>query len=86
MLLLNIEEQKKQFEIENKVRTIVADMLINMNEQLTSTKREVKQCQHELQVFDIKVKETNNKLDREAKIKDLVDSLKMSINALVSYG
>ena len=30
-----IEDSKKQFEIENKVRTIVADMLLNMNENLT---------------------------------------------------
>ena len=66
------------------MRTIVADMLLNMSENLTSTKREVKQCQHELSIFNIKMNETNNKLDREAKIKDLVDSLKNQINQLVS--
>ena len=66
------------------MRTIVADMLLNMNESLTQTKREVKQCQHELQVFQIKMNETHNKMDREAKIKDLVDQLKNQINQLVS--
>ena len=61
------------------MRTIVADMLLNMSENLTTTKRDVKHCQHELQIFNLKISETNLKMDREAKIKDLVDHLKNQI-------
>ena len=56
--------------MENKVRTIVADMLLNMNDKLIVTNRELKQSQHEIQTLNAKINETNLKLDREAKIKD----------------
>ena len=55
------------------MRTIVADMLLTMSENLQTTKREIKQCQHEQTLTNMKVNETNMKLEREAKIKDLVD-------------
>ena len=55
------------------MRTIVAEMLLNMNDRVMLTNRDVKNMQHELATFNMKVNETNNKLDREAKIKDLVD-------------
>ena len=59
-----------KFDMENKVRTIVADMLLNMNDKLIVTNRELKQSQHEIQTLNAKINETNLKLDREAKIKD----------------
>lgn len=66
------------------MRTIVADMLLNMNDKLMLTNRDVKTIQGELAHINSKVHETNIKLDREAKIKDLVESLKMKITGLVS--
>ena len=66
------------------MRTIVAEMLLNMNDKVTLTNRDVKNMQHELATFNMKINETNNKMDREAKIKDLVDQLKIRINQLVS--
>ena len=68
-----------QFDIENKCRTIVADMLMNMNEKQLTTNRELKQSQHEIQMLQDKINQTNLKLDREAKIKDQVDALRQNI-------
>ena len=68
--------------MENKVRTIVADMLLNMNDKVTLTNRDLRQCQHELASFNMKINETNMKLDREAKIKDQVDALRVTIASL----
>ena len=68
--------------MENKVRTIVADMLLNMNDKLIVTNRELKQSQHEIQTLNAKINETNLKLDREAKIKDQVDALRVTIATL----
>lgn len=59
-------------------------MLLNMNDKLMLTNRDVKTIQGELAHINSKVHETNIKLDREAKIKDLVESLKMKITGLVS--
>ena len=73
------------FDIENKVRTIVADMLLNMNDKLTLTNRDVKNLQTEMNHTNTKINETNLKLDREAKIKDLVDNLKHKIQNLVGH-
>ena len=55
------------------MRTIVADMLLSMSDKLNSSNREIKQVQHEMASMNMKINETNIKLDREAKIKDLVD-------------
>ena len=71
-----------KFDMENKVRTIVADMLLNMNDKLIVTNRELKQSQHEIQTLNAKINETNLKLDREAKIKDQVDALRQTIVTL----
>ena len=71
-----------KFDMENKVRTIVADMLLNMNDKLIVTNRELKQSQHEIQTLNAKINETNLKLDREAKIKDQVDALREIIKTL----
>ena len=68
--------------MENKVRTIVADMLLNMNDKLIVTNRELKQSQHEIQTLNAKINETNLKLDREAKLKDQVDALRQTIVTL----
>ena len=70
------------FDLENKVRTIVADMLLNMSEKVTHCNRDIKQCQHEMSAFNMKVNETNMKMDREAKIKDQVDALRLIIATL----
>lgn len=59
-------------------------MLLNMNDKLMLTNRDVKTIQSELGHIHSKINETNIKMDREAKIKDLVDSLKMRINGMVS--
>ena len=59
-------------------------MLLNMNDKLMLTNRDVKTIQGELAHINSKVHETNIKLDREAKIKDLVESLKMKITGLVA--
>ena len=55
------------------MRTIVAEMLLNMNDKLTLCGKDLKNMQHDLATFQMKIHETNTKLDREAKIKDLVD-------------
>ena len=34
-LMYTLEKQKSEFDIENKVRTIVAEMLITMNDKLS---------------------------------------------------
>ena len=80
-----LEANQAMFDIENKVRTIVADMLLNMNDKLTLTNRDVKNLQTEMNHTNTKINETNLKLDREAKIKDLVDNLKHKIQNLVSH-
>ena len=67
------EENARNFDLENKVRTIVAEMLLNMNDKLTLCGKDLKNMQHDLATFQMKIHETNTKLDREAKIKDLVD-------------
>ena len=72
------------FEIENKVRTLVAEMLLGMNDKLMATDRSVRKCHQDLNVFQSTIKETNLKLDREAKIKDLVEQLKWKISNMVS--
>ena len=72
------------FEIENKVRTLVAEMLLGMNDKLMSTDRSVRKAHQDLLTVESKIKETNNKLDREAKIKDLVEQLKWKIGNMVS--
>ena len=72
------------FEIENKVRTLVAEMLLGMNDKLMATDRSVRKCHQDIVVFQSKITETNNKLDREAKIKDLVEQLKWKIGNMVS--
>lgn len=71
------------FEIESRVRVIVADMLMNMNETLSITKRDVKQCQHDMIHFGTKMNEIKLMLEREAKMKELIDSLKQKIITLV---
>ena len=72
------------FEIENKVRMIVADMLINMDDKLNKQIRELKSTQTEIHHVNMRVAEVNTKLDREAKIRDLVDNLKAKISNMVS--
>ena len=72
------------FEVENKVRTLVAEMLLGMNDKLTTVDRSVRKAHQDLIVFQSKITETNNKLDREAKIKDLVEQLKWKIGNMVS--
>ena len=52
------------------MRAIVAEMLMNMNEKVTHCKRDIKKCEHEMSAFNMKVNETNMKLERESKIKD----------------
>ena len=68
--------------MENKVRTIVADMLMNMNDKLMATDRMTKQFSHEMAVVTMKVNETNMKLDRESKIRDEFMVLRKMINAV----
>ena len=65
--------------MENKVRMIVADMLINMDDKLNKQIRELKGSQSEINHINMRVAEVNNKLDREAKIRDMVDNLKLRI-------
>ena len=77
-------EGQKMFEIENKVRMIVADMLINMDDKLNKQIRELKSTQTEIHHVNMRVVEVNTKLDREAKLRDLVDNLKAKIGNLVS--
>ena len=57
-------------------------MLLNMDDQLKLTKRDVKQIQHELASFNMKINETNAKLDREAKLKDQLDIVKTKIGGI----
>ena len=42
------EEQQTNFDLENKVRNIVADMLLNMNDKLGNTDKSVRLCQNDL--------------------------------------
>ena len=55
---------------------------MNMNDKLMNTDRMVKQFQHEVGVINMKVNETNMKLDRESKIRDEFITLKRMINAV----
>ena len=57
-------------------------MLMNMNEKVTHCKRDIKKCEHEMSAFNMKVNETNMKLERESKIKDQVDALRQTIATL----
>ena len=68
--------------MENQVRTIVADMLLNLSEKMSLMHRDLKGQAQEMQSINIKIHETNTKLDREAKIKDQVDGLKQKISAM----
>lgn len=79
-----VADGQRQFDIENKVRTIVADMLLNMDDKLNKTNRDVKQSQSDISHINMKIAEVNMKLDREAKIRDLVDQLKIRITSMVS--
>ena len=67
---LCIERANQAFDVENQVRTIVADMLLNLSEKMSLIHRDLKGQQQEMQSVNIKIHETNTKLDREAKIKD----------------
>mgnify|MGYP007118485139 CR=1 FL=1 len=84
ILVVVAEEKKSEFDVETKVRLIVADMLLNMNDRMDVTRREIKVCQHELSTLHMKMTENNMKMDREAKIRDQVDQLKIRINNMVS--
>ena len=59
--------------MENKVRRIVADMLLNMDDNLKKTNKRVKDSENDIKGIRMEVAEVNMKLDREAKIRDLVD-------------
>ena len=49
--LLSLESQQMNFEVENKVRTLVAEMLLGMNDKLTSVDRSVRKAHQDLIVF-----------------------------------
>ena len=72
------------FELENKVRTLVAEMLLGMNDKLQATDRSVRKAHQDMIIVQSKILETNHKMDREAKIKDLVEQLKWKIANMVS--
>ena len=55
------------------MRTIVADMLLNMDDKLNKTKNDIKHCQGDITQEKMRLNEINMKLDRDAKIRDLVD-------------
>ena len=71
--------------IENKVRDIVAEMLVNMDDKLSRVYRELHNCQNHLQKVDLKVAESNHRLERISKIQDIVSQLKNRISSMVSY-
>ena len=66
------------------MRTIVADMLLNMDDKLNKTKNDIKHCQGDITQEKMRLNEINMKLDRDAKIRDLVDQLKVRIMTIVS--
>ena len=68
--------------MENKVRRIVADMLLNMDDNLKKTNKRVKDSENDIKGIRMEVAEVNMKLDREAKIRDLVDQLKIKISSI----
>ena len=57
-------------------------MLLNLSEKMSLMHRDLKGQAQEMQSINIKIHETNTKLDREAKIKDQVDGLKQKISAM----
>ena len=72
------------FNIENKTRQIVAEMLLSMNERLVICMRDTREIKHTMELNNTAMEQVKNKQDREAKIKDLVGELKFKINTMVS--
>ena len=72
------------YDLENKTRQIVAEMLLSMNDRLVDCMRESRAVKVQCENVNHKLTELNSKSDREAKIKDLVHELKTKVNTIVS--
>ena len=73
------------FNIENKTRQIVAEMLLSMNERLVICMRDTREIKHTMDLNNQSMEDIKKKLDREAKIKDLVAEIKFKVNTMVSF-
>ena len=72
------------FSLENKTRQIVAEMMLAMNDRVVQCMRDVRACQQGIDGQNHKLQEIIAKQDREAKIKDLVQELKLKLTTMVS--
>ena len=64
LTFLTLEENQRNFDLETKVRTIVADMLLSMNDRLVTTDKSVRSCQGDMITYNLKIDALNGKIER----------------------
>jgi hypothetical protein len=63
----------------------VADMLMSMDEQVKKHQKEIRSFHVSIEQCNTRVNQVNAQLEREAKLKDMIELLKARISAMVSF-
>ena len=71
--------QKANFDVETKIRTLVAEMLLNMDDKVNRVNRDGKEHKADISKIYRQINEVHTKLDREARNRELVGELKSRI-------